>query len=204
MLNSIKNPKSKIQNSPSSSIHHPTSVPIQNPTFNIQHCLQPATSYSLPATAAPPPIHHPTFNIQHSTSSSIHQSTIQHSKSIISRPVNSVNPVKKWSVGNAHSAQPAKFWMSNFEFWMNPPSTIQHCLQPATSLSPLPFRSPVSGFSFFFTPILQILSSCLKCFLNPPFKIHNPKFFLPTPSFPVTPESRSAWEDRQSSKNSSK
>jgi len=44
----------------------------------------------------------------------------------------------------------------------------------ATSNPPLPFRSPVSGFSFFFTPILQILSSCQKFTQNPKSKINNP------------------------------
>jgi hypothetical protein len=51
------NPKSKIQNSPSSDF--PTQSTIPNPERRCPHRHQPDTSYTLLATAAPPPIHHP-------------------------------------------------------------------------------------------------------------------------------------------------
>ena len=57
---------------------------------------------------------------------------------------------------------------------------IQHSPHslPATSCSPLPFRSPVSGFSFFFTP--PPANPVLLSKIHPKFKIHHSKFSYPS------------------------
>jgi type VI secretion system ImpB/VipA family protein len=54
-------------------------------------------------------------------------------------------------------------------------AALEACLGQAKAVPTEPPATAAAPQS----PILQILSSCLKCFLNPPFKIHHPKFSYP-------------------------